>query len=253
MPRHDLRHPGEHTQYSGVTWGQLRRAVESGEAFPSRQAVLGRIWDFVGPDTVVVGHNVSSDLHALRWIHSNIVDTYMLEMEEQLSVEQQKGREKWKGKYATKDSQAESSKAGAATSRTEEGLEAVRAGLHGLNVGAHADDGGEPEMPAEVQPVGAQSKGKGPAETRGKEPTRPKEKGAGRLALTSAIEARLGRKIRLFGRHDSVEDALAARDLAEWHANHRAHTEEDFFTFFATEGPNIAARHGLRYTLADES
>ena len=68
----------------------------------------------------------------------------------------------------------------------------------------------------------------------GLKPAPRKEKGPGPLALTSIVEARLGRKIRRLGTHDSVEDALAARDVAEWHANHRACTEENFLAWFAT-------------------
>jgi hypothetical protein len=184
------------TQYSGVTRKQLEDALESGVGFDHRGPALIEIWTFVGPNTVVVGHDLHNDFNALRWIHSNVVDTYVLEKQSLKAEEQRKAAQEWKDKHA-ENPQVESSNAGA--SMTDLGL-----GLQRMSLGV--GDAGKPEQ------SNAQ-----------KEPAQPKAKGSGPLSLKSAVMARLGREIRKYDMHDSIEDAIAARDVAEWHANFRVH------------------------------
>jgi RNA exonuclease 1 len=67
------------TRFSGV------RRSDMGKARKNRTCIFGRdmarkaVWKFVGPETVVIGRSVNNDLKALWWIHSTVVDSYVLE------------------------------------------------------------------------------------------------------------------------------------------------------------------------------
>ncbi|KAJ9609649.1 hypothetical protein H2200_005977 [Cladophialophora chaetospira] len=67
------------TRYSGVTQAAMCDAVRTGAAINGRDRARMALFQFVGPDTVLVVHGGSSDFTALRWIHPNIVDTFILE------------------------------------------------------------------------------------------------------------------------------------------------------------------------------
>ena len=144
------------TRFSGVTAGQMNQAKRTGNCFMGRQKALEACWKFVGTNTVVVGHGCQNDLAALRWIHDQVVDTYLIE------------EAKWKEAMAEEEENAKK--------EAEQGK----------------------DKPAE--------------------PKQKKPKGTGPLTLKTLIMQRLGRVVQNAGRagHDSLEDAVAARDLAHW-------------------------------------
>jgi RNA exonuclease 1 len=146
------------TRYSGVRPIDMDIARRAGTCFYGRDSARNAILKFVGPSTLVVGHSAQHDLTALRWIHPNVVDTYILE----------------------------SSLNDTAEKETSTPLESTLELL----------------TPSDV-------KIKDNAEGGQKRP-----KGSGRLSLKTLSKVKLGQEIQT-GRngHDSVEDALAARDL----------------------------------------
>lgn len=67
------------TRFSGVNWNMLYRAKESKTCIYGRDQARRRLWEFVGPLTIVITHGGSADMLALRWIHHRIIDTLELE------------------------------------------------------------------------------------------------------------------------------------------------------------------------------
>jgi RNA exonuclease 1 len=67
------------TRFSGVSWGDLNNAKRRGTCLAGKAHARSAIWRFVGPGTVVVGHALSNDLRALRWIHGLVVDSFLME------------------------------------------------------------------------------------------------------------------------------------------------------------------------------
>ncbi|KAJ5593878.1 uncharacterized protein N7459_000086 [Penicillium hispanicum] len=67
------------TRFSGVNWNMLYRAKESENCIYGRDQARRRLWEFVGPLTIVITHGGSADMLALRWIHHRIIDTLELE------------------------------------------------------------------------------------------------------------------------------------------------------------------------------
>jgi hypothetical protein len=63
------------SKYSGVNWPLLYKAREMGKTIPGHHAARRRIWDFVGPETIVVVHSGHQDFTSLRWLHKNVIDT----------------------------------------------------------------------------------------------------------------------------------------------------------------------------------
>lgn len=166
-PDVQLRHLN--TRYSGVTWAHMRAAQRNRTALKGTEGARSALWKFVDDQTVVIGHGVSSDLRALKWIHEQVVDSMVIET-------------KIKKQKEDKEKQAKME------------LDA-KAKAEGNYV--------EPEKVIEVAVPGQKKKRKG-----------------GDLSLKGLAETRLGRKIQLGdGKtgHDSLEDAVAARDLVHWH------------------------------------
>jgi RNA exonuclease 1 len=67
------------TRYSGVSAADMHNAERSGLCIRGRVAARERIWRYVGSETVLVMHGGQSDLSALRWIHTVVVDSLLLE------------------------------------------------------------------------------------------------------------------------------------------------------------------------------
>ncbi|RMJ24180.1 Exonuc_X-T protein [Aspergillus sp. HF37] len=67
------------TRYSGVTRGMLETARRDNACLHGRDEARTAVWQFVGPHTVLVMHGGKADLLALRWIHGQAIDTYMVE------------------------------------------------------------------------------------------------------------------------------------------------------------------------------
>jgi len=144
------------TRFSGVTKKDMEVARAKGTCFRGRDQARAVVWRFVGPNTVVVGHSAHNDLTAMRWIHSIVVDTWLIE--------------------STKAKAAQQAK--------------------------------------EAQPPIVESTDTGATPT--EQTPRKGRKGSGALSLKTLAMVRLGREIQASEKkgHDSLEDALAARDLA---------------------------------------
>lgn len=67
------------TRYSGVTWTDMDKARRARTCFFGRDSAREALWKFVDQDTIVVAHSGYNDLNALRWLHSRVIDTFMLE------------------------------------------------------------------------------------------------------------------------------------------------------------------------------
>jgi RNA exonuclease 1 len=149
------------TRFSGVTKKDMEGARAKGTCFRGRVQARAAVWRFVGPNTVVVGHSAHNDLTTMRWIHSIVVDTWLIE----------------------------STKAKAA----QQAKEAQPPIVESTDTGA--------------TPIGKTS--------------RKGRKGSGALSLKTLAMVRLGRKIQASEKkgHDSLEDALAARDLVHYELN----------------------------------
>lgn len=185
------------TRYSGVTWGMLNASLARGDCIRGRDAARKAVWRFVGPSTVVVAHSGYNDLLSLRWRHNRLLDTCLVEniknqanrkLELELEKEkQEKDQEKEENNdLSNADNTILTKKSG---SREEIGEEKV------------ADP--------------STSK---PDESKAKAQQKPKRvKGTGPCSLKTLTRTRLGREIQTGSKgHDSLEDALAARDLAHW-------------------------------------
>jgi DNA polymerase III epsilon subunit-like protein len=159
------------TNYSGVTWADIRNARRDGKCLFGAAGARKALWSFVGPHTVIVGHGASSDLRALKWIHDEVVDSQAVE-----SVRMKRKQEA--AKLLEKE-----------TGEDFDGL---------------TYDGKETLMP--------------PVPDILVEPKKKKPKGTGDLALKTLAKKHLGRDIQMKGKlgHDSLEDAVAARDVVHW-------------------------------------
>ena len=182
FPKVPMKHLN--TQYSGVTWKDMNLAREQGTCIFGRDSARKKVWDFVGPETIVIGHSLNNDLKVLRWIHEKVVDTFLLEYE---LDEKLKAEKEAKAKETTVTGEAEMDQDG--------GVLLDPSKLQG-SAGDDNTQGGEKEK---------EKKGPG--------------KGNGPFSLKTLTRTRLGREIQNKGKegHDSLEDAVAARDLADWH------------------------------------
>ncbi|QBZ66695.1 hypothetical protein PoMZ_13679 [Pyricularia oryzae] len=63
------------TKYSGITSRALREAKSRRNCLASWRAARAELWKYVDADTVLIGHGLEHDLHALRVVHTRIVDT----------------------------------------------------------------------------------------------------------------------------------------------------------------------------------
>lgn len=170
------------TRYSGVSWQQLWDARRSGNCIMGVAEARELVWKYVGPETIVVGHGLSSDFQAMRWLHTNIVDSFLIEQEMRMAELRQKEEEE-----------------------REKELQELAEAAARLALGEEAAS--EPDKDeAEEEAKKAEKKGC--------------------LKLKSLAEKRLGIMIQMGNRgHDSVEDALAARDLVDWHVRERMKEE----------------------------
>jgi DNA polymerase III epsilon subunit-like protein len=172
------------TKYSGVSRQAMEEARHYGTCIMGRDAARLAVWTHVGPSTVVVGHSSCHDLAALRWIHPLVVDSYVIE-EPAIRGAEALEKERLKAEQMEKEDME---------------LEMRRKG----------------ELPL----FDPEEKKKADEEKKKKEAAKPKApKGSGKLSLKTLARTRLGREIQSADRngHDSLEDALAARDLVHWH------------------------------------
>ena len=79
LVRPDVPMAHYNTRYSGVTAADMRNAENSASCIWGRDAAREQVWRYVGPESIVIMHGGSSDFSALRWIHSVVVDSHLLE------------------------------------------------------------------------------------------------------------------------------------------------------------------------------
>ena len=167
-PDTPLRHTNY--KYSGITFGDLRRAKNKRTCLMGTEAVRRAIWKHVGPHTIVVGHGLHNDLKAIKWIHTAVVDTFVIESELRKAYQAKLSNEPTGGiSLAAPDTQTPPPAASPAPAN---------------------------EPPAPEQ--------------------KPKQPKALSRSLENLAKQRLGRIIQT-KQHDSLEDALATRDLAHWY------------------------------------
>jgi len=182
------------TKYSGVTWADMNKAQRAGTLLQGRAAARREIWKYVGPGTVVVGHGVSNDLRSLRWIHVFVADSFVTEFDR---VKLKEAEEKAAAEKEAKEKQAEEASKGMdaqATASTTDEVMAIR-----------------------MQPNTALDMGTAPVAELKKVEVKPVRK-PGNLALKTLAKKYLDRDIQTKGKqgHDSLEDAIAARDIVHW-------------------------------------
>ncbi|KAH7413602.1 hypothetical protein DE146DRAFT_638153 [Phaeosphaeria sp. MPI-PUGE-AT-0046c] len=180
------------TKYSGVTFADLNNARRAGKCLRGTDGARRAVWSYIGPETVVIGHGVGNDLRALKWLHANIVDSYVIEFKKvKMEEEEKKAREEEERKV-------------------QEELNLVReaAGLH-IEEGEKNGKSGEGNH-------GEGGDGLGELKEMKK-----KTKGSGRLSLKTMMKECLNKEIQTGKRgHDSLEDAVAARELVHWLITH---------------------------------
>ncbi|KLJ07546.1 hypothetical protein EMPG_16960 [Blastomyces silverae] len=206
------------TQFSGVTRRDMETAMKEGTCIMGRDNARFAVWRYVGPQTIVVGHSAHNDLESLRWIHSMVVDTHIIES----LLEKEKKCESKKDGDRPEEDGKDTAEKDEATPRAEKSDGNEHEAKHQLDEDEepNADTGSkEAKKPSNS---GAKSDGN-PAGKAKQEPRKKRNKGSGKLSLKTLARERLGRDIQNAGNkgHDSLEDALAARDLVHWHIVNR--------------------------------
>ncbi|KAK3343302.1 ribonuclease H-like domain-containing protein [Neurospora tetraspora] len=174
------------TRYSGVTRQDIQNAVRNGTCIlGGLEEARREVWKFVGPETVVVGHSVRNDLVCLRWIHTRCVDSLLVEEGVRKEVKRREEVE-WEEKMDGEISR----------------MLVMAATKHGKNKSEFLDD--------EEEKINKKEE-----EEKKKRERRSREG----MSLKALAEKKLGRVIQDGGKkgHDSVEDAVAARDLIHHH------------------------------------
>ncbi|OHF03873.1 RNA exonuclease [Colletotrichum orchidophilum] len=170
------------TRYSGVSRQAMEAARSKGKCITGGLAnVRAAVWEWVSAETIVVGHAVHNDLASLRWIHLKVVDSLILATDVRAEIERLEAEE------AEERAKKEAAEAAAAAGLTLEGEDLIS-----------FDKPRDPEK----------AEGEAPAEKK------HMKRKAGGLSLKALTSEMLGRDIQQ-GRagHDSLEDALASRDL----------------------------------------
>lgn len=177
------------TKYSGVTRAEMNKARRNGTCLFGEAAARAAIWQFVNDETVVVGHDVNNDLAALKWLHTVVVDSLLLESAARKRAE------------AIQKAEEEAAKAEAAGD--DEGSTQMQ----------QSDDLGSKDGGAGEEP----KKPKNAAE-KSRERAARKAQGLSLKALTNLL---LGRVIQQGKGHNSLEDAVASRDIVHYHVTRR--------------------------------
>jgi len=176
------------TRFSGVTFGNLNYDVRAGRCLKGKAGAREALWRVVGPETYIIGHAVNNDLRSLRLIHPRVVDSYLVESK---IIHAKRAIE-----------------AAAAAAEAEQQLREAA-----VSPGYLAAEGGgvsllvPNQQTAQIITQASQV-----------EPKKKRPKGTGDLALKTLLKQYLGRDIQMKGHlgHDSMEDAIAARDLVHW-------------------------------------
>lgn len=176
------------TRYSGVSWADFKTARRRGTCLGGKAGARRAIWRYVGTDTIVVGHGASNDLRSLRWIHASMVDSLVIVEERAKKKEaQEAGKE-------TPMQELSQEKEVFTEMSTPEGSSA-----DGVPSGIVPPDGPEGNAQKTVRA------------------RRPRNH-----SLKTLAKKHLHRDIQMNGKqgHDSLEDAVAARDLVHYSILH---------------------------------
>ncbi|KAF1912739.1 hypothetical protein BDU57DRAFT_541469 [Ampelomyces quisqualis] len=178
FPDVSMRHLN--TKYSGVSWDDMNKAKRQQTCLWGVKGTREALWRHIGPGTIVVGHGANNDLRALRWMHSSVVDSLIIESTRAKREELRKSAE----------------------------IESADEG----RVGQKGDNGDIRLTPFSTTATGI---AESTEETAPKVTVVRKPR---QLSLKSLAKLRLGRDIQTGGKkgHDSLEDATAARDLVHW-------------------------------------
>ncbi|KAF6828823.1 3'-5' exonuclease [Colletotrichum plurivorum] len=190
------------TRYSGVSRQDMEEARRRGACINGGVAgAREQVWRWVGPETVVVGHGVNNDFASLRWIHPLIIDSLLL---------------------------ASAAKAEKLKREEEEEEERKKAAV--LAAAAALSQSGDlmsfDNLESSLNEEGSENSGQA-------EKDKQRKRSRGGLSLKALTLELLGRHIQVGrGGHDSLEDALAARDLVHWYVmekmkEKRAQSEHD--------------------------
>jgi RNA exonuclease 1 len=165
------------TRYSGVSRPQLNEARRTGKCIMGLDRAREMVWKYVDNNTYVIGHSLSSDLTCMRWLHHNVVDSYVLE------------HDIWKA--AVGELQGENRVLFNAFEKLK---------LEKKEAGESVESLEKPEL-------------------------KPLPKAV--LSLKDVTKRRFGRTVQE-GKagHDSLEDALSARNLVDWHVRQSMEREE---------------------------
>lgn len=169
------------TRFSGVTRKAMEDARRQGRCLLGRDAAREAIWAFTDADTVVVAHGGNGDMTSLRWMHSRMVDT--LDIETKL----------WKKAKAAQDEEQEKLDLEMGRLRMQEQQRCEELSMKtGQLVKPEVTFHNAERLPLELDHPG--------------------------LSLKALANARLDRTIQKTKMgHDSLEDALATRDVFAWH------------------------------------
>ncbi|RDL30332.1 uncharacterized protein BP5553_10210 [Venustampulla echinocandica] len=194
------------TRYSGVTKRDMEIARNTRNCFFGRDNARMAVWRFVGPYTIVVGHSANNDLSALRWIHPLVVDTFLIEYIPHKKAVKAKIEQEHKEAKAKVEQEQKDANAKAEQDQKDSSDKAAQG-------------------KSEAEPSSAATPLKSPTVTEEcVEEEKPPQKKAkmpqsgGPMSLKFLTKTRLGRDIQMRGNrgHDSLEDAIATRDLAHW-------------------------------------
>ncbi|KAI1618194.1 ribonuclease H-like domain-containing protein [Exophiala viscosa] len=67
------------TRYSGITGADMHDAKRRGACIFGRDMARELLWRHIRPETIIIVHGGQNDLSALRWLHSRVVDSLILE------------------------------------------------------------------------------------------------------------------------------------------------------------------------------
>ncbi|KDN60853.1 putative exonuclease [Colletotrichum sublineola] len=195
------------TKWSGVSRQQMKDARDKGKCITGGPAaVRDAVWRWVSPGTVVVGHAVHNDLAALRWIHPLVVDSLLLATAARAEREKREEEEKKQREEEEKE------KRGEQWDKEEETAAAAAAALEKER--EEEDDGDL--ISFDALGLGPQEKTEKPEKSPAAAKARVRRKPGG-LSLKALTAEMFDRQIQKAKQgHDSLEDALAARDIVHW-------------------------------------
>ena len=191
------------TRYTGLKRQDMERALRLGQCLNGRNAARQALFQFIGPDTIVIGHDACGDLRCLRWIHRTVVDTLVIEQERrarrlakaaETAVAESDSVVGVLAEAVAEDGASDMENVVHEAEASDSGIPKVKV-VHGVDVGNNLTSEENASAAAIAKPRGKRQ--------------------PGGVSLKALTLERLGRSIQN-GTHGSLEDALATRDLLHW-------------------------------------